>query len=100
MDELKNNMLVWILAAVTLFNVGAFLVGKVLIDKTADRVIKKLQKEYSPSPYGPGVDPDKVGPEALKSQKHHMQVMDRAVKAAADADEKRRDDWERERFSR
>jgi len=31
-----------------------------LIDKLADRVIEKLQKPYSPSPYGPGVDPDKL----------------------------------------
>lgn len=29
-------------------------------DNIADVIIKKLQKEYSPSPYGPGIDPDKV----------------------------------------
>lgn len=29
-------------------------------DKIADAVVKKLQKEYCPSPYGPGIDPDKI----------------------------------------
>jgi hypothetical protein len=40
--------------------------GKFLIDKIADRVIQKLQKEYSPSPYGPGLDPDKVDAESIR----------------------------------
>lgn len=28
--------------------------------KIADCVVKKLQKDYCPSPYGPGIDPDKI----------------------------------------
>lgn len=31
-----------------------------LIDTVANQVIQKVQKDYSPSPYGPGFDPDKV----------------------------------------
>jgi hypothetical protein len=60
MENLKNNKLVWIVAAFTLLNVGGLLVGNLLINKAADRVIQRLQKDYSPSPYGPGLDPDKV----------------------------------------
>jgi len=29
-------------------------------DKIAETVIEKLQKDYCPSPYGPGIDPDKI----------------------------------------
>lgn len=34
-------------------------------DEISDVIIKKLQKEYSPSPYGPGIDPDKVDVNAM-----------------------------------
>ena len=60
MDDLLKNKLFWVVAFVTLMNVGFFVVGKVVIDKAADRVIERLEKDYSPSPYGPGFDPDKV----------------------------------------
>ena len=72
MDDLKNNKMIWILAVVTMFNIGAFFISKVVVDKAADRVIQKLKKEYSPSPYGPGFDPDKVNPEAFKSSKKFL----------------------------
>lgn len=42
--------------AMLLFSVGF----NVLVDRVADRVIHKIYKDYSPSPYGPGVDPDKL----------------------------------------
>jgi hypothetical protein len=45
------------LAVVFLFLV---LGNKIVIDKVADRVIQKLQREYSPSPFAPGFDPDKI----------------------------------------
>ena len=35
--------------------------SKVLIDKTTDAVIEKLQR-YTPGPYSPAFDPDKVDP--------------------------------------
>ena len=34
-------------------------------DQIADVIIKKLQKEYSPSPYGPGIDQDKIDVDAM-----------------------------------
>ena len=40
--------------------------NKVIIDKVADRVIQKLQREYSPSPFAPGFDPDKIDVDKIK----------------------------------
>jgi hypothetical protein len=76
MDELKNNKMFWALIAVTVCNIGAFFIGKVVVDKAADRVIQKLQKEYSPgnSPYGPTLDPDKLNPDALKATKNYFEL--------------------------
>lgn len=67
-DFLKNKTLiiVVILAGITLF-FGVS--NKYFINKIADRVIDKLQKDYSPSPYGPGIDPDKVDVNSLSSKK-------------------------------
>jgi len=40
--------------------------NKIIVDKVADRVIQKLQREYSPSPYAPGFDPDKIDINKIK----------------------------------
>ena len=60
MNKITENKL--FLPLVTLAAVLLFLVlgNKIVIDKVADRVIQKLQKEYSPSPFAPGFDPDKI----------------------------------------
>lgn len=59
MDK-KNEYIVWFILILGVF-IFAFGIGtNVLIEKVSDRVIKKLQKDYSPSPYGPGFDPDKI----------------------------------------
>jgi hypothetical protein len=67
MNNTLNNKFFWIVAGLT----GAMLIigigGKVFIDKVADVVISKLKKEYSPSPYGPGIDPDKIDVSKIKS---------------------------------
>lgn len=81
MEELKNNKMFWVLIVVTIFNIGAFVLGKVIVDRAADRVIQKLQKDYSPSPYGPGLDPDKVSPDVLKAQKVFFERRQRESKA-------------------
>lgn len=60
MNEEKNKSL---LKLIILLAVGMVVVGfgnKILVEKISDRVIQKLQKDYSPSPYGPGIDPDKL----------------------------------------
>ena len=61
-EDLKKNKLAWFVGAMLLFNIIAFFISNVLIEKTADKVILKLQKEYSPAkpPYGPGINPDKI----------------------------------------
>lgn len=60
MNDLFKNKLFWVALVLggILFAVGAG--KKVIVDVIADRVIEKLQKDYSPSPYGPGIDPDKI----------------------------------------
>ena len=40
--------------------------NKIIVDKVADRVIQKLQREYSPSPFSPGFDPDKIDINKIK----------------------------------
>lgn len=60
-----------ILGVILILAVVAFagLVSKdFIVDKIADRVVLKLQKSYSPSPYGPGLDPDKIDAEAIKDR--------------------------------
>jgi len=63
---MNNNKLLWIVIGLTVIMliVGG---GSKLVNKISDEVIKKLQKEYSPSPYGPGIDPDKLDVEKLKT---------------------------------
>lgn len=108
MDEIKNNKMLWVLLAVTIFNVGAIFVGKVVIDKAADRVIEKLKKDYpgGGSPYGPGLDPDKVNPEALRATKQHFEMRQKApedkthgsdMMERIKASDVWRDDWEKGR---
>jgi len=62
-----NNKFFWVVVALTasmlLIGVG----GKMFVDKVADVVVEKLKKKYSPSPYGPGIDPDKIDMSKLKN---------------------------------
>ena len=74
MEDILKKSLFWVVAMLTLFNVGVFVIGKVVIDKAADAVIEKLEKEYSPSPYGPGLDPDLVDPIDVKKQRLYMDL--------------------------
>jgi len=66
MKNLLENKLVWLAGLLVFFNVLFFVGSKLIVDKAADAVIDKLEKEYSPSPYGPGFDPDKVTPETVR----------------------------------
>jgi len=68
MTELKNNKLFLALVALAVFNLLGILGFKLVVDKATDKVIQKLQKEYSPSPYGPGFDPDKVDLDKFKGK--------------------------------
>lgn len=66
MNNNNNNILLWVVIGLTVLMVGIGFGGKFLVDKVADKVIQKLQKDYSPSPYGPGIDPDKLDLDRLK----------------------------------
>ena len=55
---MKNKLLLGV-AFLTVANILFFVGGDVVINKIADRVVEKL-KRYSPSPYGPAFDPDKI----------------------------------------
>lgn len=65
MSDLLNNKLVWLAGLLVLFNVMFFFGSKLIVDKAVDKVMDKLER-YSPSPYGPSYDPDKMTPETLK----------------------------------
>ena len=66
MNNLKDNKLfipMTIIASLVFF---VIVCNKIIVDKVADRVIQKLQKEYSPSPFAPGFDPDKIDINKIK----------------------------------
>ena len=106
MEDLLKNKFFWVVAFVSLMNIGIFVVGTVVIDKAADRVIERLEKDYSPSPYGPGFDPDQVEVVRqlvyeLKKYNENGQVQERSTSRGLsdmmeDAD-KWRVDWEKDR---
>lgn len=65
-ETLKKSVLFWVVICFTALNLSAFLFSKYIVHQTTQRVLEKLQKEYSPSPYGPGFDPDKMNLDGLK----------------------------------
>lgn len=86
MEDILKKPLFWFVAGFTLFNVGIFVIGKVVIDKSADAVIEKLEKEYSPSPYGPGLDPDLVDVTDVKTERLYMELTRRGEDMFANQD--------------
>lgn len=78
MNSLSNNKLFWVLLCVVAFNVAALCFWNVVIDKISDKVFERFQeeyfKEYSPSPFGPGVDPDKINPKAFNTSKQYFEL--------------------------
>ena len=103
MEDLKNNKMFWIVAIFTVLNLAFFFGGKIIINKAADKVIEKLQKEYSPSPYGPGLDPDKVDPQSISKQRLYFELRKRAMDEDSVVLRNHgqqvmwRDDWEKDR---
>lgn len=66
---MNNNRLLWILGIIVVLMFAISFGGKIFIDKVADRVIQRLQKDYSPSPYGPGLDPDRINWDSINKKK-------------------------------
>jgi hypothetical protein len=61
-----NNKFFCIIAGLTAAMLFIGIGSKVFVDKVADVVIERLKQKYSPSPYGPGIDPDKIDVEKMK----------------------------------
>jgi hypothetical protein len=68
MNDILNKKLFWLVVGLAMFLFFLNIFSDKIVDKIverhykeiADEVVKKLQKEYCPSPYGPGIDPDKI----------------------------------------
>ena len=91
----NNNKLLWVVIILTVLMIVVGIGSKVLVDKVADRVIQKLQKEYSPSPYGPGIDPDKLDPEKLRKGLGNPQPSPKTTSSPVKASWN--NDWENQR---
>ena len=69
MDDISNKKLFYFIIALAVMNVIVTCVSStIIVERAANRVIQKLEKEYSPSPFGPGIDPDKVDLDKIKAQ--------------------------------
>ena len=66
MENLKNNKLAWIALVFIFLNLTVLLMSKFIVERTTNEVIQRLKQNYSPSPYGPSFDPDKVSPDHLR----------------------------------
>jgi len=66
MNNITENKLFVPVVALVILLLAIVLGNKILVDKVADRVIQKLQKEYAPSPFAPGFDPDKIDINKIK----------------------------------
>lgn len=75
MTNLLNNKLFWVFIVFCFLTSFTVLFSNKIVnlaiqnhyDEIADVIIKKLQKEYSPSPYGPGLNPDKIDFDSMLS---------------------------------
>lgn len=74
MEDILKNKLFVVAAAFFAFNMMIFVGGKFVVNKAADEVIERLERNYSPSPYGPGLDPDRVSPQVLQSTKTYLEL--------------------------
>lgn len=56
----NTNKLFYIFVFLTVLLLVFGLGVNLFVEKVSDRVIQKMKQDYSPSPYGPTIDPDKV----------------------------------------
>jgi len=67
--ELLENKWVRVVGILLIVFLALVFFNNAIVERTADRVIEKLQKEYTPGPYAPGFDPDKVNPDLWKDSR-------------------------------
>lgn len=68
LNDLKKQWWVWVIVGITGLNLLFFGMSELITKRVHNKVMEKLQKDYSPSPYGPGMDPDKVNPDMFKKR--------------------------------
>ena len=98
MDAFKENKLFFGIIGVALVLILCLFVGKLAVNKVSDMVIQKLQKEYSPSPYGPGFDPDRVNPDFFRNKRAVKGIyVESNLPSIVNESDRWRAEWERER---
>jgi hypothetical protein len=76
-EQLKQHKVAILLGFLT---ANIFMLGfsELMIRRTTTRVIQRLEKKYSPSPYGPGLNPDLLnapkGMDTTKKQKTNLEI--------------------------
>lgn len=58
--DIFKNPFFWMVAISSLITIQTVVVVPLATKKATEDVIESLQKEYSPSPYGPGIDADRI----------------------------------------
>jgi hypothetical protein len=64
---MDNKDLLFFAFVLTFILVFGFLFKNVLVDKVTSNVIQELRRSYTPGPYDPGFDPDKVNPNVFRN---------------------------------
>jgi len=62
---MDNKNLLLITGFLTLVLAFAFVFNSLLVNKVTVKVIEELRRSYTPGPYDPGFDPDKVNPKSF-----------------------------------
>lgn len=60
MDKYLNNKMFWVTLSLFLALLFTYKGKYGLIDTIANQAVSKMEKKWSPSPYAPGYNPDKV----------------------------------------
>lgn len=71
---MENKNLVLVVVGLGLFLGLVLFVNNFLVPKITKNVIQELRREYTPGPYDPGFDPDKVSPNSFRSEVSETQI--------------------------
>jgi hypothetical protein len=71
----QTKLIVWIVAGILFLNIYSFVMYKVTVAGATKSILQRME-QYSPSQYGPGLDPDKVNPEALQQKQTKVMQSD------------------------
>jgi len=71
---MENKNLLLGVVGLGVFLAFILLLNVFLVPKITKNVIQELKREYTPGPYDPGFDPDKVNPNAMRSEVSETQI--------------------------